>query len=143
MAMDPVSALFAIRRLTEIDWRALVVKEWFPNNYDEGKIMMLPLRPPLAYRNASGTEACKGALPKAKPNNPGEFANCGMSMKYVRLAWHRYLEKGTDVKVIATLEERDVLSRPASSITSAAVDKVEAPAASLLPCSAIPSDQVD
>lgn len=56
MAVDPVLGLVAIGRLTKTERDGLEDRERLPYNYDKGKIMVLPMEPPLVCRRASGTE---------------------------------------------------------------------------------------
>lgn len=56
IAMYLVLALFTIERLTETYCKALQDQELFPHNTDESKIMVLPAKPPLIRRSASGAK---------------------------------------------------------------------------------------
>lgn len=66
-------ALVAIGRSMEIWWDALDDLEWFPCNYDEGKIMVLPSKLTLARRSASGDAVREGERPEAKPRYQEEL----------------------------------------------------------------------
>lgn len=58
-----------------------------------------------------------------------------------QLIWHRYLAVDTGVKATTTLEKRDVLTRPASLISSAATTSVETPAGRSLASLVMPSNK--
>lgn len=61
---------------------------------------------------------------KVKPRYQEELSDSGMSLKYTRLAWHRYLADGTDVKSSFTLEAWDAVSKPARQFARAAMADV-------------------
>lgn len=67
MMVNPVLALVANGRLTEIDLKTLKDQELFPYNYDKGKIMVLPAEPPLVRCSASGAKKREGGQLEVKP----------------------------------------------------------------------------
>lgn len=66
MAVDPVLALVANGRWTEIDWNLLEDQELFTCSYNEGKIVILLVKPLLLHSSASGTKGRKGKQLKAE-----------------------------------------------------------------------------
>lgn len=143
MAVDPMLALVAIGQLTEIDWKALEDQDWFPFNYDDGKILVLLAESLLVHCCASGAKVLEGGQPEVKPRYQEDFVDHGMSMKYGRLAWRRYLADGFDVKAILTPGEQNSLSKLASPTTSAAMADVKIPAGRLLSSPTRPNDEKD
>lgn len=69
----------------EIDWEVMADQECFPYSYEDGKITVLPEKPPLVRRSASGSEVHEGGGLEVGPKCEAELAHSGMSMKYGRL----------------------------------------------------------
>lgn len=105
--------------MTEIDWETVADRDWSPCNYEDGKILVLPEELMLSRRSASGSEAREGGCREIRMRYHKKFAHRGMSMKYARLLWRRYLADDTDLKIVPPLEEQRALNRPASPITNA------------------------
>lgn len=104
MAMDPVSALVAIGRLAEINWKAVADQYCFTYNDEDGKTMVLPEDTPLVRHRTSGSKVGEGGHPEIRPKYREEFAHCEMTLEYAHLAWCRYLANDKDLKNISTLE---------------------------------------
>lgn len=103
------------------------VQESFLYNYDDGKIMGLPVEPLFVRCSASGAKAHKSGQLKAKLRFREEFVNRVMSKMHARLVWSRHLAVGTNVKANSTLEEQDVSTRPASPNINAAIANAAGP----------------
>lgn len=58
LKVDLVLNLFAIGRLTVIDWKTLEDQMWFTYNYNEGSVTVLPVELPPVHQRASGVEVC-------------------------------------------------------------------------------------
>lgn len=71
-------------------------QEWFPYDYECGKIMVIPEEPPLVRRSAGGAEVRDGGRSEIRPKYREEFTHCGMSMDFARPVLRRYLADGTD-----------------------------------------------
>lgn len=67
MTLDPVLASVAIGWLTEVECDALEDQEWFPYNYDEGKIRVLLAAQSLISSSAGGFDVRKGGQPEVNP----------------------------------------------------------------------------
>lgn len=104
---------------------------------------MLAAESPLVRGSASGANVCDGGQLEVRLRYREEFANCGTSMKYARLAWCRYLAHGTDVNFICAFEHQDAFTKPASPIASAAVPDVVVSEVRSASSSASPSDEGD
>lgn len=83
MAMNPVLALAALGRLTEIDWKAFEYQDLFLCNYDEGDVIVAPADPPLLRSITSGAEVREGVQSEVEPRYLEKFANCGICLEYV------------------------------------------------------------
>lgn len=82
----------------EVDWDALGVQACFSYKYLNGKIVALPLKPPMMLCNVSGVELREGGEPDAKQKYRVEFAKRGMTTEFASLAWRRFLADSNEFK---------------------------------------------
>lgn len=115
----------------------------FTYDYGEGKIVELPAKPPFEHCSASGAKVHDGRHPEARLRYREEFADRGMSLEDARLALGHYLANGIDVNAIPTREKQNVLTRPASTIVSAAMTDVADPFERSPESPVVPRDERD
>lgn len=82
MEGDPVLAFVAVGRVTEIDWDAFEDQDWFSYDDAEGKVVVLPTKPPMRRLSADGVEVHEGGQPELKPKYHKGFAEHGMSKEF-------------------------------------------------------------
>lgn len=91
--------------------------------------MFLPGEAPLVRLSASGGEVRECGHVEIMLSYCKEFANCGISMEYARLAWHRYFVDGADTKILYSLEELNALTNSACPAVFAETANVAMPEA--------------